>query len=334
MERTATRIDVGTDNAKHLAAHPFDYQRRLASVLVEAAGARQVIVKGAPEIVLARCTELPASARKRCSMQQFAAGSRVIAVATRAGAGRTSLAEPRTSTASTLSGFLTFVDRPKADAHDALERLRRLDVEVKVITGDNDRVAQKVCADIGLAVRGTLTGTQLDDLDDAQLAAVLEQTTIFARVTPEQKSRLIKAQRALGSTVGFLGDGVNDAVALHDADVGISVQTATDVAKDAADIVLLDKDLEILAAGDRRGPADLRQHDQVRPDGHLVELREHVQRRWRVAVPELPADAADADPAQQPALRRERDDDPDRQRRRGAAAAPCALGHRISSAAS
>src|SRR6185312_11396959 len=97
------------------------------------------------------------------------------------------------------------------------------------------------------------TGAQLDQLDDAQLAAALPDTTIFARVTPEQKSRVIKAQRALGSTVGFLGDGVNDAVALHDADVGISVQTATDVAKDAADIVLLDKDLQILAGGVTEG---------------------------------------------------------------------------------
>ena len=96
---------------------------------------------------------------------------------------------------------------------------------------------------------GTLTGTQLDQIDDAQLTAALPGTTIFARVTPEQKSRIIKVQHATGSTVGFLGDGVNDAVALHDADVGISVETATDVAKDAADIVLLDKDLDILAGG-------------------------------------------------------------------------------------
>jgi len=118
-----------------------------------------------------------------------------------------------------------------------------------VITGDNDRVAGKVCGDLGLPVRGVLTGTQLDALDDAALAAALPQTTVFARVTPEQKSRVINAQRTLGSTVGFMGDGVNDAVALHDADVGISVDSATDVAKDAADIVLLEKDLGILATG-------------------------------------------------------------------------------------
>jgi Mg2+-importing ATPase len=239
---------AGAEHARRLADRPFDYQRRLASVLVEGAGGeRQVIVKGAPETVLARCASLLPRAQAVLD-RQFAAGSRVIAVATRAADGRTTLSADDERDLD-LAGFLTFVDRPKADAHEALDRLRRLDVEVKVITGDNDRVAQKVCTDIGLAVDGTLTGAQLDQLDDAQLAATLPQTTIFARVTPEQKSRIIKAQRALGSTVGFLGDGVNDAVALHDADVGISVQTATDVAKDAADIVLLDKDLGILAGG-------------------------------------------------------------------------------------
>ena len=239
---------AGAEHARRLAARPFDYQRRLASVLIEGPdGTRQVIVKGAPETLLASCAKVPSQAQAVLD-RQFAAGSRVIAVATRSANGRDTLSADDERDLE-LVGFLTFVDRPKADAREALDRLKRLDVQVKVITGDNDRVAQKVCADIGLAVDGTLTGAQLDRLDDAQLAAALPQTTIFARVTPEQKSRIIKAQRALGSTVGFLGDGVNDAVALHDADVGISVQTATDVAKDAADIVLLDKDLEILATG-------------------------------------------------------------------------------------
>jgi Mg2+-importing ATPase len=240
---------AGTDGARRLASRPFDYQRRLASVLVEDdRGAREVIVKGAPELVLARCSDVTAEAQAVVDAQ-FAAGSRVIAVATRvADNPREALTEADEHDLE-LAGFLTFVDRPKADAHEALDRLDRLDVAVKVITGDNDRVAQKVCADIGLTVGATLTGAELDRLDDGQLAAALPHTTIFARVTPDQKSRIIKAQRALGATVGFLGDGVNDAVALHDADVGISVQTATDVAKDAADIVLLDKDLDILAGG-------------------------------------------------------------------------------------
>src|SRR5581483_11248518 len=231
-----------------LATRPFDYQRRLASALVDGPGGRrEVIVKGAPELVLDRCRKLPEHARAVLD-EQFAAGSRVVAVATRPGDGRTGLSDGEERDL-TLAGFLCFLDPPKPDAAAALERLRALDVEVKVITGDNDRVAEKVCRDLGLDVRGTLTGAELERLDDAALAEALPGTTIFARVTPEQKSRVIRAQRQLGSTVGFLGDGVNDAVALHDADVGISVESATDVAKDAADIVLLDKDLAILATG-------------------------------------------------------------------------------------
>jgi Mg2+-importing ATPase len=119
---------------------------------------------------------------------------------------------------------------------------------VKVLTGDNDRVAVKLCGELGIAVRGTLTGTQVEGMDDAALAAAVPATTVFARVAPEQKSRIIKAARRAGD-VAFLGDGVNDAVALHDADVGISVEDATDVAKDAADVVLLQKDLGVLADG-------------------------------------------------------------------------------------
>lgn len=246
--RAPAAAGVGTGAGRVIARCPFDYERRLSSVLVAgSSGEDRIIVKGAPEIVLARCREVP-DGSKAVLDRQFAAGSRVIAVATRAVA-RQSTVGPEDERDLELAGFLSFVDRPKADAAESLGRLNRLDVEVKVITGDNDRVAQKVCSDLGLPVKGTLVGAELEKLDDEELRAALPATTIFARVTPEQKSRVIKAQHDLGATVGFLGDGVNDAVALHDADVGISVQTATDVAKDAADIVLLDKDLGILADG-------------------------------------------------------------------------------------
>jgi len=243
---------AGAD-ATRLAIRPFDHQRRLSSVLVAEAGAApRVIVKGAPEIVLERCASPPPSAQ-RVLDEQFAAGARVVAVATRpVAAGRTAL-EDADERDLALAGFLVFSDPQKPGAAGALGQLARLEVEVKVITGDNDRVAEKVCRDLGLPVRGTLTGTQLEALDDAGLAAALAQTTIFARVTPEQKSRIIRAQRHAGRTVGFLGDGVNDAIALHDADVGISVDGATDVAKDAADIVLLEKELGILAGGVAEG---------------------------------------------------------------------------------
>ena len=152
-----------------------------------------------------------------------------------------------------LAGFLTFVDRPKADAGAAIAKLHALGIAVKIITGDNGVVASKVCRDIGLDVPGSLSGSEIERLDDDALAAAIPGTTIFSRVGPDQKSRLIKLARRNGVDVAFLGDGVNDAVALHAADVGISVDSATDVAKDAADIVLLDKDLGVLAEGVMEG---------------------------------------------------------------------------------
>jgi Mg2+-importing ATPase len=256
LDRTLWRAPgagaVATAGAIRLDALPFDHERRLSSVLVqEDAGSRRVIVKGAPEAIMARSTAVPPHAYAVLAAL-FEQGSRVVAVATRAADSRSTLTlgDERDLR---LEGFLTFLDPPKPDARDAVATLERLGVEVKVITGDNDVVARKVCADIGLRVLGTITGAELDELDEEQLAARLPHTTVFARATPEQKSRLIKAQRRLGADVGFMGDGVNDAVALHDADCGISVQTATDVARDAADIVLLDKDLGIIANGIAEG---------------------------------------------------------------------------------
>ncbi len=239
--------DVAARGARSLASLPFDYERKLGTVLVERPEGREVIVKGAPEMVLSLCSDV--GPEPRALLQRlFSEGSRVVAVARRPADGKTELTEQDEHDLR-LSGFLTLVDRPKADAAQALRKLRRLGVEMKVITGDNGLVAEKVCRDLGLKVLGTMSGADLDRLDDDQLRQRLANTTVFARVSPEQKSRVIKQQRKLGNTVGFLGDGVNDAVALHDADAGVSVQTATDVAKDAADIVLLDKDLAILAEG-------------------------------------------------------------------------------------
>jgi Mg2+-importing ATPase len=205
------------------------------------------VVKGAPEAVLDRCPGVADQARSVLEAQ-FAAGARVVAVATRQAPGLRTIgaADERDLE---LAGFLVFTDPIKADAAESLARLDRLGVRVKIVTGDNDRVAQHACAALGLPVSGVLTGADLAGMDDAELARRLPSTTIFARVTPEQKSRVIRAQRHLGVEVGFMGDGVNDAVALHHADVGISVDSASDVAKEAADVVLLEKDLGILADG-------------------------------------------------------------------------------------
>jgi Mg2+-importing ATPase len=218
------------------------------SALLEASdGSRRAVTKGAPESVLARCERVPSEAHTLLD-QAFSAGNRVVAVASKDAAGKHDIGlDDERGLA--LEGFITFVDPVKTDAAASLDRLASLGIEVRIITGDNERVAQKLCTDLGLQILGTLTGRQLAELDDRELTAMIPTTSIYARVSPEQKSRIIRLTRRLGVDVGYMGDGVNDAVALHDADVGISVDSATDVAKDAADILLLKKDLGTLADG-------------------------------------------------------------------------------------
>ncbi len=238
---------AGADGWRRVARAPFDHERQLGSVLAEGPDGRLLVAKGAPEMILARCARIPDGAEAALE-RLFATGSRVVAVATRPAGDLLDLT-PADERDLELRGYLCFADPPKADAAPSLERLAKLGVTVKLVTGDNGTVAEKVCADLGMPSLKTLTGTEIESLGDVELIAALPETTIFARVTPEQKSRIIRAQRTLGVDVGFLGDGVNDAIALHDADVGISVDTATDVAKDAADVVLLEKDLGVLAGG-------------------------------------------------------------------------------------
>ena len=235
-----------------VAELPFDHERQMCTVVVDLPdGSRVLVTKGAPEAVLARCTDPPAGVHDVLE-REFAAGARVVAVATRPATGlvRLTAADER---GLRLVGLLAFRDRPKADAAASLARLAALGVTVKVATGDNPLVAQKVVGDLGLPSGGTLTGIDVDGMDDAQLTAAAETATVFARVSPEQKARLVGLLRHPGRAVGFLGDGVNDALALHAADVGISVDTASDVAKDAADVVLLEKDLGVLADGITEG---------------------------------------------------------------------------------
>ncbi len=236
------------DTSRRLDEVPFDYERRRMSVLIDDDGRRLLVVKGAPEFVLARCAQEPQARTQAFLHERFSAGDRVIAVAARELPGATNVAASDEQGLS-LVGFLTFLDPPKATAGQSLERLAVLGVEVKIATGDNERVARHVCADVGIEVLGALDGSDIERMSDDELRRALPKTNIFARLSPEQKSHLVRLQRSMGTDVGFLGDGVNDAVALHDADVGISVDSAADVAKDAADIVLLEKDLGVLADG-------------------------------------------------------------------------------------
>jgi len=250
-QAAATR-GAGVAGWTRLGLLPFDHDRQMTSAVVRGPDGRaQLVAKGAPEQVLARCSGVPGAARAALDAQ-FAAGSRVVAVAVRpAGALTTPTAADERDLR--LAGFLVFLDPPKASAAASLDRLAGLGITVKVCTGDNPVVAEKVCADLGLVSGGTLTGAELAAMDDDALAAAAGTATVFARVSPEQKARLVRLLRRSGRSVGFLGDGVNDALALHAADVGVSVDSATDVAKDAADVVLLEKDLGVLADGVTEG---------------------------------------------------------------------------------
>ncbi|HVO08258.1 MAG TPA: magnesium-translocating P-type ATPase [Burkholderiaceae bacterium] len=249
---------------------PFGFERRRVSVLVERAGERLLVVKGAPEDMLRLCvryevaaadavtTASPAlldmddAARAR-ALAQFEAlsrdGFRVLAIAWRAVPAEHAHAVVDDETGLVLCGFAAFLDPAKPSAAAALEQLRRSHVQVKVLTGDNEWVTRHVCAQVGLPVKRLLTGAQIDQLDDPALAAQAQHTDVFCRVSPPQKSRVLRALRRRGHVVGYLGDGVNDAPSLHDADVGISVDSAVDVAKDAADMILLERDLGVLHDG-------------------------------------------------------------------------------------
>jgi Mg2+-importing ATPase len=238
---------------------PFDYKRRLMSVVVENGGRTLLITKGAPESFADKCTVAEMNGEKlpfekvrdeiRGKLTRYSgAGYRVLAIAYREIDKRQNYTSADEA-GLTLLGFLVFTDPPKEDANKALARLKEMGVDVKILTGDNELVAKKICEDIEIQCKRIVTGSELMAMTPKELSIAVNETTVFARVTPDQKLSVIKALRANGKVVGYLGDGVNDAPSLYEADVGISVESGVDVAKEAADIVLLDKDLMVLANG-------------------------------------------------------------------------------------
>jgi Mg2+-importing ATPase len=241
---------------------PFDFVRRRVSVVVQKGRERYMIVKGAPEEMLRVCDYYDANGRRnslagagvkeKVSRQYLAfseQGYRVLALAVKKLAGSKKTYTKDDEKGLVLLGFVAFFDPPKMDVKKVLSDLKDSGVEVKVITGDNELVTRKICQEIGLEIRGILLGSQMDRLGDEALKVRVEQATIFARFSPEQKNRVILALRANGHTVGYLGDGINDAPSLKNADVGISVNTAVDVAKESAEIILTHKSLGVLHDG-------------------------------------------------------------------------------------
>lgn len=242
---------------------PFDYQRRMMSVAIKKDRDVIFVTKGAPESVLDKCKYVETGGRKTpinavlkslnakfLDLSQM--GYRVLAVGFKT-------VEPKNSYSVedekdlTLLGFLVFTDPPKKDANQALEKLKEMGVDVKILTGDNEFVARKICDDIQVPVKKVVMGPDLAQMSLNEMKVAVEDATVFARITPEQKLDIIKALKGNKHVVGFIGDGVNDAPALFEADVGISVDTAVDVSKDAADIVLLEKDLQVLSDGINEG---------------------------------------------------------------------------------
>ena len=240
---------------------PFDFTRRRMSVVVEdRTGKTQIITKGAVEEVLSICAYVEYEGRVEPLTEALVAevlatvrsynraGLRVIAVAQKTNpmvAGAFSVAD---EAGMVLIGYLAFLDPPKASAAGAVAALREHGVAVKVLTGDNDAVARSVCEQVGLRPRSVLLGPEIEGMDDAALREAAEGADVFAKLTPQQKARIVACLRE-AHTVGFMGDGINDAAAMKASDVGISVDTAVDIAKESADVILLEKDLMVLERG-------------------------------------------------------------------------------------
>ena len=241
----------------------FDFERRRISVLLDNGTNRLLVVKGAPEDILRlsvsyeldqEAASRPLDDAARVSINaQFEAlskeGFRVLGIASRQVGMDHAHAMVSDETELVFAGFAAFLDPPKESAKAALAGLAADRVAVKIITGDNELVTQHIFAQLGLPVTGVLTGAEIQQMDDLALAARVEQVNLFCRVAPAQKNRVILALKRRGHVVGYLGDGINDAPSLHSADVGISVDSAVDVAKAAADMILLEQDLGVLHAG-------------------------------------------------------------------------------------
>lgn len=254
------QLKVGTAFRK-VDEIPFDFTRRRMSVVVAERDSHLLICKGAVEEVLAVCTRVRHGvvdealddgllARIRQVTAHFnAEGLRVVAVAARPmieGRDTYGLADEQ---ALTLIGYVAFLDPPKESTAPALKALAAHGVAVKVLTGDNELVTAKICREVGLDQQGLLLGNDIERMSDAELAVVVETTNVFARLTPSHKERIVRLLKGNGHVVGFMGDGINDAPALRTADIGISVDSAVDIAKEAADIILLEKSLMVLEEG-------------------------------------------------------------------------------------
>ena len=273
LEHAEIHSCVNADESfKKIDEIPFDFQRRRMSVILEEKNGKHLLIcKGAVEEMLDLCSYafdpgedkqlhiendkiVPMDDAMReiilnTSRKLNEEGLRVLLVAIKEYDERPLTYSIADETSMVLTGFVGFLDPAKPSAKPAIDGLQKLGVSIKVLTGDNEIVTKKICRDVGIPVQHILTGKEVELLSDKRLSEKLDETTILAKLSPIQKARIIKLLQAKGHTVGFMGDGINDAAALRDADVGISVDTAVDIAKESADIILLEKDLMVLRKG-------------------------------------------------------------------------------------
>ncbi len=268
LAHTETHTEAKVPDYAKVDEIPFDFQRRIMSVVVRTPdGNDRIISKGAPEAIFPRCRNFEVDGQpypmdhahidelKKEYELLSADGFRVLALATKDGPPRGSGGGDATPYSKAdecdliLNGYVAFLDPPKETATPAIQALQAHGVVVKVLTGDNELVSKKICREVGLSTEFLLLGTDVEAMSDEELATAAVKTTLFARVSPAHKQRIIRALQSGGHVVGFMGDGINDAPALHTADVGISVDTAVDIAKESADMILLEKSLLVLEAG-------------------------------------------------------------------------------------
>ena len=241
---------------------PFDFtRRRLTTVVQDKSGKTQMVTKGAVEEMLSICAYAECDGNVQTLTDTLChriletvaelndKGFRVLAIAQKSNPSPVGAFGVKDECDMVLIGYLAFLDPPKESTADAIKALKAHGVNTKILTGDNDKVTRTICRQVGLEVRNMLLGSDLDHMNDAELAKAAETTDVFAKLTPDQKSRVVSVLRENGHTVGFMGDGINDAAAMKAADIGISVDTAVDVAKESADIILLEKDLMVLEQG-------------------------------------------------------------------------------------
>ena len=241
---------------------PFDFaRRRLTTVVQNRDGKTQMVTKGAVEEMLSICSFAECDGKVRPMTKELKSrilatvddlnekGFRVLAIAQKSNPSPAGAFGVTDECDMVLMGYLAFLDPPKESTADAIKALKAHGVTTKILTGDNDKVTRTICKQVGLKVRNMLLGSNLENMSDQELAKAAETTDVFAKLTPDQKARVVSVFRENGHTVGFMGDGINDASAMKSADIGISVDTAVDVAKESADIVLLEKDLMVLEEG-------------------------------------------------------------------------------------